>query len=117
MFGCRRHDGFSFLGVLAGAQGVVHDLLRFTHNGLQMRLVAETFRVNLVNVFRAGRTRCKPAARRRHFQSADGALLPGACVSLAMIGSPASFVLFTASGESFRSFAFCSGVAAASMRV
>ena len=46
-----------------------------------------------------------------------GASLPGALVSLAVIGSPASFVSFTASGESFFSAAFCSGVPAASMRV
>jgi len=38
-------------------------------------------------------------------------------VSLAVIGSPARFDSFTASGVSFANFAFCSGVAGASMRV
>ena len=46
-----------------------------------------------------------------------GASLPGARVSLATIGSPASSDSLTASGESFCSLAFCSGVAGASMRV
>ena len=45
------------------------------------------------------------------------ASLPGARVSLAVIGSPASFDSLTASGERFCSLAFCSGVAGASMRV
>ena len=43
--------------------------------------------------------------------------LPGAVVSLASIGSPASVAAATDAGESFASRAFCSGVAAASMRV
>ena len=43
--------------------------------------------------------------------------LPGARVSLASMGSPARLSSFTASGESFESRAFSSGVAAASMRV
>ena len=45
-----------------------------------------------------------------------GASLPGARVSFEMIGSPASSVALTASGESFASRAFCAGVAAASRR-
>ena len=45
------------------------------------------------------------------------ALLPGALVSLAVIGSPASVDAVTASGDNFPSLAFCSGVAGASMRV
>ena len=51
------------------------------------------------------------------FKPPIGALLPGALVSLAMIGSPASCDAVTASGDSFASLAFCSGVAGASMRV
>jgi hypothetical protein len=39
------------------------------------------------------------------------ASLPGARVSFAVIGSPASSVAVTASGESFLSRFFCSGVA------
>ena len=46
-----------------------------------------------------------------------GAPLPGARVSLAVIGSPASVDAATSSGDSSASRAFCSGVAGASMRV
>ena len=43
------------------------------------------------------------------FRPPIGALLPGARVSLAVIGSPASFDSLTASGDSFCSRAFCCG--------
>jgi hypothetical protein len=46
-----------------------------------------------------------------------GASLPGARVSLATMGSPASMDSVTDSGESLPSFAFWTGVAGASMRV
>ena len=45
------------------------------------------------------------------------AALPGALVSLAVIGSPASSVAVTAAGVSFLNAAFWAGVAGASMRV
>ena len=45
------------------------------------------------------------------------ALLPGARVSLAVMGSPASVYAVTASGVSFLKAAFCWGDAGASMRV
>ena len=51
------------------------------------------------------------------FRPPIGASLPGARVSLAVIGSPARRDSLTASGESLCSLAFCSGVAGASMRV
>ena len=51
------------------------------------------------------------------FSPPIGALLPGAVVSFARIGSPARLDADTASGESFSRRAFCSGVAGASMRV
>ena len=51
------------------------------------------------------------------FKPPIGALLPGARVSVAVTDSPASCDSRTASGESFSSLAFCSGVAGASMRV
>ena len=51
------------------------------------------------------------------FKPPMAASLPGARVSLAVIGSPASVAAVTASGDSFPSRAFCAGVAAASMRV
>ena len=51
------------------------------------------------------------------FRPPIGALLPGAVVSLAVIGSPASVCSYTSEGESFFSRAFCAGVAGASIRV
>ena len=51
------------------------------------------------------------------FNPPMGALLPRARVSFAVIGSPASSVAVTASGESFLRRLFCSGVAEASIRV
>jgi hypothetical protein len=45
------------------------------------------------------------------FRPPIGASLPGARVSLAVIGSPASSVAVTCSGESLPSAAFCSRVA------
>ena len=51
------------------------------------------------------------------FKPPMGALLPGALVSLAVMGSPASSESLTASGDNLASLAFCSGVAGASIRV
>ena len=51
------------------------------------------------------------------FRPPMGASLPGARVSLAVIGSPASFEALTASGDELLQPAFCSGVAGASIRV
>ena len=42
--------------------------------------------------------------------------LPGAWLRIWVIGSPASSLLWTCSGESLASLAFCSGVAGASTR-
>jgi hypothetical protein len=50
------------------------------------------------------------------FRPPIGAPFPGARVSLAVTGSPASVVAETDSGESFWSRAFSSGVAGASTR-
>ena len=59
------------------------------------------------------------AELRNHYSSARGIVIgsTAAVGSLAVIGSPASFDSLTASGDSFCSRAFCSGVAGASMRV
>ena len=45
-----------------------------------------------------------------------GAPFPGAVVSAALIGSPASSVAATCSGESLASASFCARLAAVSMR-
>ena len=50
------------------------------------------------------------------FSPPIGAPLPGASVSRAMIGSPASSDAVTSLAESLPSFAFASGVVATSMR-
>ena len=67
--------------------------------------------------FGAGGAGGEPAVGGHDLQSADGGVVARARVSLAVIGSPASFDSLTASGDSFCSRAFCSGVAGASMRV
>ena len=51
------------------------------------------------------------------FKPPIAALLPGARVSLFVIGSPARVDAFSASGDSLPSAAFCAGVAGASIRV
>ena len=53
-------------------QGVADNRLGFLQDAAQMIRSLETLRINLVNVFRPGRTRREPAARGRHFQPADG---------------------------------------------
>ena len=59
------------------------------------------------------RTSCCSATT---FSPPIAAPLPGAVVSFAMIGSPASSAAVTCSGDSLASFAFCSRVAGESMR-
>ena len=79
-----------------------------------------TFRalgVEFVEVFRArGRAANQPLPATT-LDPPIGTSLPGARVSFAVIGSPASSVAVTASGESFLRRSFCSGVAGASMDV
>ena len=82
-----------------------------------MRRALEALRVDLVDVFGPGGPGREPAAFRDDFQSADGSLIAGARVSLAVIGSPANPDSLTESGVSAENFRFCSGVAGASMRV
>src|SRR5260370_28474908 len=53
-------------------QRIFHNLLRLGHDDLQMLLIAKTLRINLVNVFRAGRPGGEPAAARHDFQPAYG---------------------------------------------
>src|ERR1044072_5643873 len=56
---------------------IVHDALCFLQDAAQMICSAEALRINLVNVLRAGRTRCKPSVLRHHLQPADGSAVPG----------------------------------------
>ena len=81
-------------------------------------LVLEALGVDLVDVLGARRAGGEPAVRgRRPSGRRWRRRCRGRCVSFAVIGSPASSRAVTASGESFLSLAFCSGVAGASMRV
>src|SRR5262245_7203840 len=57
--------------LLEGLQGVVHDSLGLAHNGIQVGLVLEALRVDLVDVFRAGGPGREPAAGGHHLQAAD----------------------------------------------
>src|SRR2546425_12530670 len=85
LFMPRLVSSFSFrrpTALTRGSQCVVHDSLCLAYDGLQMLLVAETLRVNLVNVFRAGRTRREPSTRRHDFQAADGGVVAGSARQL-----------------------------------
>ena len=52
-------------------ESVIHNLLGFKKDRVQVRPVLETFRVNLVDALRAGRARGEPAAIGGHLQAAD----------------------------------------------
>ncbi len=59
-------------GTSAGrVQSVAHDLLRLAHDGVEVGLVLEAFRVDLVNVFRAGGSGREPPAGGYNLQAAD----------------------------------------------
>jgi hypothetical protein len=68
-------------------ESVVHNLLGFKKDRVQVRPVLETFRVNLVDALRAANQPLVAIT----FRPPIEALLPGALVSLPVIGSPASF--------------------------
>src|ERR1700691_1096661 len=53
------------------AESIIHHLLSFTKNRIQMALAFETLRVDLINIFGTGRSRRKPTALRHNSQSAD----------------------------------------------
>jgi hypothetical protein len=99
------------------AQRHIDHRLRLAHDRREMRFAVEALRVDLVNVLGARRPRGKPAAFVVTLSPPIAAPLPGALVSFASIGSPASVAAAIDAGESFASRAFCSGVAAASIRV
>src|SRR2546422_11192782 len=52
-------------------EGWVPDRLRVAHDGVEVSLVLEAFRVDLVDVLRAGRPRREPAAASDDLQTAD----------------------------------------------
>src|SRR5260370_39294807 len=57
-------------------QRVVDDLLGFAHHRVEVSLVLEALRVDLVDVLRAGGPGCKPAAGSHDFQALDGGAVP-----------------------------------------
>ena len=59
---CHTTAGICFKGLNATGQGLVHYLPGFGHDCLQVILVLEALRINLVYVLRAGRPGCEPAA-------------------------------------------------------
>src|ERR1017187_7487119 len=57
-----------------------HQFARLVLNSLEVFGAGETFGIDLVNVFGAGRPRREPAAPRHHFEAADWGPVPrGAC--------------------------------------
>ena len=82
----------------------------------EVLLAAEALRVDLVDVLGARRPAANQPCSVVTLSPPIGAPLPGAAVRIAVIGSPASVVAVTASGESFARTAFCAGVAGASIR-
>ncbi len=83
-----------------------------------MLFAAEAFRVDLIDILRAGGPRGKPrrCSPRVTLMPPIGALLPGARSSTLSILSPASTLLRTCAGESFARVAFWLAVAGASTR-
>src|SRR5258708_37152888 len=56
---------------MSPSEGSVYHRLRFAHDGVEVSLVLEALRVDLVDVLRAGRARREPAATGDDLQSAD----------------------------------------------
>src|SRR5271168_1353349 len=52
---------------LSGRKRRIDDVLRFADQPLQVRIVVKTFRVDLVDILRARRTRREPSAARNDF--------------------------------------------------
>src|SRR4029077_2475964 len=63
-------------------QSVIHNSLSLAQNRVQMPLILETLRVDLVNVLRAGRSRGKPAATGDNLQATDRSVVAGSTCQL-----------------------------------
>ena len=75
-------------------QRVAHNCLRFIDDGIQVSLILEAFRVNLVDVFCAGRTRGKPTAAGHDFQTTDLRVVAGSASQLRRDRLPSQTRLF-----------------------
>src|SRR5271163_702786 len=62
---------------LSGRKRRIDDVLRFADQPLQVRIVVKTFRVDLVDILRARRTRREPSAARNDFYAADRRVIGG----------------------------------------
>ena len=85
------------------------DRLRLFDNVLQMIRPAEAFRIDLVDIFRAGRACGEPAIFAMTFMPPIGALLPGACVRISLFFPRPGSEQSTCCGDSFDRILFCSG--------
>src|SRR5688572_10076687 len=56
---------------LCPREGAAHDGAGLLHQRVQVPLIAEALRVDLVHVLRAGRPRREPPVRRHHLEAAD----------------------------------------------
>ena len=61
---------------------MIDNLLRFADDRIQMRLALKAFRINLVNVFRAGRPGREPSAGRHHLKPTDRRAISGGASKL-----------------------------------
>src|SRR5438046_2940740 len=60
----------------SAGQGGGHYAAGLLDDGVEMGLSLETFRIDLVDVFRAGRSRREPTARRHYLEPADRRSVP-----------------------------------------
>ena len=93
------------------------DFLRLGDDFRQMRFVPETFRIQLVDIFRTRGTGGEPSAAGDNLQSADGSVVTGGAGQFGGNRVASQGVGGDGFGESRVSAAFCSGVAGASIRV
>lgn len=101
-----------FVSSCLASERFIYHRLSFARERVEMRLPLKALCVDLPEGLAANQPLFATT-----FSPPIGASFPGALVSVAMIGSPARSDSFTASGESFCNFTFCSGLAETSMRV
>src|ERR1700716_1594395 len=73
----RRQAGRSKIPERSAAEGFVHHRLGFLHNAVQVGLVLEALRIDLVDVLRAGGPGREPAAGGHDFQPSDRRIVGG----------------------------------------
>jgi len=58
-------------GSVCGSQRIVHHRLRLTDDGIEVRIVFEALRIDLVDGLGTRWAGCEPAAARDHLEAAD----------------------------------------------